>query len=320
MKHFFLLSILLLGSGAWAQTRPEVLAYAIPADAVRYERPRARRDEFEATYYLPGLGQAPRIGIPPVGIVEPEQPGDLVAVERFAPRTKVLTERRLYKDGLSFGVWRTWHPNGQLASEEPYFQDRKDGLFRHWDEEGKLVGQYQLTMGEGHVLIYNSQGRVVHDEQISFDPNVRALSMKRYTFDEIALRWLRKRKPDGLSFSFYGDDSLEHIASWVYLPNRDVISHGPFIKFDEKGAVTMKLWAIMGDDVDEKAYAAAAAEDPTLPPYFADANQYKTMVTPEAKALLKHYREMPPVKIPLEFDANGQPLLAPSLPDKEQAP
>lgn len=319
MKHFFLLSILILGSGAWAQTRPEVLAYAIPADAVRHESRLARRDEFQATYYLPG--QAPRTEAPPFRMVEPVQgqPRDLIAVEKFAPRTKVLTERRLYKDGLSFGVWRTWHPNGQLASEEPYFQDRKDGLFRHWDEEGKLVGQYQLTMGEGHVLIYDSQGRVVHDEQISYDPDVRALSMKRYGFDEISFQWLKKRRPNGLSFTFYGDDTVWIFASWVYLPNRDVISHGPFIEFDEQGTVTMKRWRISGNQVDENAYAEAAAKDPTLPPYFADANQYKTMVTPEAKALLKHYREMTPVKIPLEFDAKGEPVAAPPI-QKQEVP
>lgn len=309
MRTLFLLVTLMLPSWALAQTRPEVLAYTIPADAIRQDSSFTRGGESQATYYLPGQG--PDTEVYPFGIVEPRQPRNIIAVERFAPRTKVLFERRLYKDGLSFGVWRTWHPNGQLASEEPYFQDRKDGLFRHWDEEGKLVGQYQITNGEGHVLIYDSQGRVVHDEQISSDPNLRALSMKRYMFDEISFQWLKKRQPDGLSFSFYGDDSMKTFASWVYLPNRDVISHGPFIKFDKKGAVTMKLWAIMGRDVDEKAYAEAAAKDPTLPPYFADANQYKTLVTPDAKALLKHYREMPPVKIPLEFDGNGEPVPAP---------
>lgn len=85
------------------------------------------------------------------------------------------------------------------------------------------------------------------------------------------------------------------------------------IEFDDTGEVKRKIWRLNFKYVSEETYAKAAATDKTLPPYFKDTNQYKTLVTPEVKALIKRYRAMSPVKIPLEFGDKGEPVAAPPV-------
>jgi hypothetical protein len=41
--------------------------------------------------------------------------------------------------GLRDGVWKTWHPNGILASERTYKNDQSAGKDRYYDEQGKRI-------------------------------------------------------------------------------------------------------------------------------------------------------------------------------------
>lgn len=287
----------LFASPCIAQTRQEVLNYVIPPNALRREGGSRDPKEKNVVYYLPNA--------------EPSQ-ATLIAIEKRAVKGDMLLSRELYKNQILHGVQKEWHKNGQLMSDSPYFEGVRDGVFRHWDEKGQLVGKYQITKGVGIIKIYNSQGLLVKEVHLVIDEKQRALDMQVYSLGQRSLTWKKGPFPDGPSYSFYSDDSMWGIAFYLSLPGAaDHIFHGPYIRFDERGNVTKKEWDIRGRRVSEKEYAKVAATNKSLPPYFADANKYKTFTTPETKALLKKYREMRPVKIPLEFDGKGEPLLSP---------
>jgi hypothetical protein len=73
--------------------------------------------------------------------------------------------------------------------------------------------------------------------------------------------------------------------------------------------VLRKKWYLRNKEVDESAYAAAAAKDPSLPMYYVDVADYKQWVVGPIKEALDHYQAMPRVKIPLEFDEHGNPVV-----------
>ena len=52
------------------------------------------------------------------------------------------------KSGRTVGEWRVWHDNGVLARVIPHVAGRIHGVVRQWDEDGKLLDEY--TMSEGY--------------------------------------------------------------------------------------------------------------------------------------------------------------------------
>lgn len=51
----------------------------------------------------------------------------------------VLIQEESYLMGQRDGVWKTWHANGQLASEKTYKNDLAVGKPRYYDEQGKKI-------------------------------------------------------------------------------------------------------------------------------------------------------------------------------------
>lgn len=44
-----------------------------------------------------------------------------------------------YKNGVKDGLWRVWHPNGNIAYELQYKKGERIGVWKSYDPEGKLV-------------------------------------------------------------------------------------------------------------------------------------------------------------------------------------
>jgi antitoxin component YwqK of YwqJK toxin-antitoxin module len=51
----------------------------------------------------------------------------------------LLIREESHAMGLRDGVWKTWHPNGVLASERTYENNKSTGKERFYDEQGKRV-------------------------------------------------------------------------------------------------------------------------------------------------------------------------------------
>lgn len=294
-----------------AQTEEEVAAYAIPVDAVR-RGPFTTRvpGESEYTYYERGTNPDAPLAVP----------------KRFQPLTYpkpigrewfqggVLTRRALFKGEKKHGVQREWYRNGRLNWESPYKNGVRDGLFRHWDENGSLTAQYQMDEGDGTERIYDLEGTLISERgykgneldglAMELETGTRIRSEKRIR----SLVWYRRGVQVGRGYGFYPDEA---VASLSWLTDEGLLQ-GPAIDFRAGGEVSHKAWFIREKVVSEAEYSKVAAARPDLPQYFEDAQKYKGTVPDDVWELLKKYRSLPKVKIPLEFDELGNPVLAPA--------
>jgi antitoxin component YwqK of YwqJK toxin-antitoxin module len=261
------------------------LSYEIPPDAVRVG-PWTVRDSIPRegyNYFLPRVARERK---------------NQVGTEIFQG-TQIIQRELLWK-GKRHGVQREWHPNGVPKNQAPYNQGQMDGLFQHWDEQGRLVGRYEMRGGRGTCKLYDSQGTLVLEQEF-FNSMRNGLTMEISPISKRrSITWTKDGETVGQGCNFYPDGGLQLIA-W---------GKGPLIYFKEDGSLDNTVWRIDGQKVTEAQYAAAAG-DPALPPYFPDATLYKQQVAPEIRELLKKYQETPRVKIPLEFDAQGQPVPGP---------
>jgi antitoxin component YwqK of YwqJK toxin-antitoxin module len=287
----FTVGLLFIGTLV-AQTRKEVADFAIPADAVRGRLGHGKEDRVTyQNFFAAGADLSKREVVP------------VIAREEFYDGH--LVKRQLFRNGKNHGVWRTWHPNGQLASEEPYCDGVMDGLFRHWDESGKLIAQYIIRSGNGTRRIYDTKGRLIREvEFVNSMPNGISMTYDEQ-FSDRTIVWKKNGAVVGNAFSFYPDGSLKGITSYSAIG----ASNGPSVDFSAGGAVLRKEWYLRKKQVDESTYAAAAAKDPSLPVYYVNAADYKKWVVGPIKEALDHYQAMPRVKIPLEFDEHGNPVV-----------
>jgi len=188
------------------------------------------------------------------------------------------------------------------------------GTFKHWDEAGRLVGQYQMIKGTGVVKIYGSNGVLIREKEYKQGKD-EGLSMVLDPKDGIrSLVWYKDNMEVGKAYSFYPDDKLRGVTCCSPVSNptlAESMIDGPSVDFNPDGSLSKVEWYIHRQKVSVSEYAEAAKKDPSLPPYYEDATQYTNLVTDEVKNLLKKYRNMPRVKIPLEFGKNGEPVAEP---------
>lgn len=226
--------------------------------------------------------------------------GTLIGRETFW--RNVLVKRELFKNQKEHGVQKEWYTNGQEKLEAPYQDGVMNGLFKHWDIKGNLVGKYEMKQGNGSVRIYNSDGRLIKDYTYK-DNNRNGLAMEVSGENVWSLNWYKNGKLNGEGLDFYADGQL-NLMTWLL----DSKVNGPMIKFSHLGALVKSNWYLQGKEVSEDDYIKAARSDSTLPPHHADAVKYKDLENENVPGLKKKYLEMPRVKIPLEFDDKGSPI------------
>ena len=75
--------------------------------------------------------------------------------ERWFFRPNQIADERLYDaEGNLHGVWRRFHENGRVSTEEPYRHGVRDGTFRYWDPNGTLLAESVLRNGTGILWEY----------------------------------------------------------------------------------------------------------------------------------------------------------------------
>jgi antitoxin component YwqK of YwqJK toxin-antitoxin module len=274
------------------------LSYDLPAGAQKVG-PITTRD-FDVTYYnyfLPGtdFSRENMVGR------ESYFKGQLIDRELFKPYPKDASN--LFT--TLHGVRQTWHRSGVKASESPYRNGKMDGLFRVWNEAGQLIGQYMMHQGTGTKRIYNSDGALQREEHFE-QGRATGVYFALLQDGEVALLWKKDGHSAGSSFKFDKSDEIGRVT--CYSPEGGL--HGPALSFSQSGAVVSTTWYVNESKVSESEYKTAASTDATLPPYNENPARYKELATPEVKAVLKKYRNAPRVKIPLEFDTTGDPVLA----------
>ena len=258
-------------------------SYTVPVDAERSGPAWTReRDILLYTHFLAGAAHAR---------------SNIVAEESFFQNTRVSLE--LFRNARKHGVQREWFRNGRPKSESPYKDGLMHGIFRQWDGAGNLVAEYKMTNGSGTIVVYGSDGLLARETEIKnnlrngrsleFHSNGRVRSVAWFQGDRVIK-----------GFGFRDNGSVRHVG----------FGSGPFIYFQPEGSVEQKIWRANGSKVTEAEYKRLAAADFSLIPYYEDASRYKQLVDDSVKAILEKYRNLPPVKIPLELGADGNPLPA----------
>ena len=60
---------------------------------------------------------------------------------------KKLIEQGKFVTGLKHGIWKIWHPNGELKSKIYYRKGLKHGLEVVFNSEGVVIGEYKYSRG-----------------------------------------------------------------------------------------------------------------------------------------------------------------------------
>ncbi|EDY15969.1 MORN variant repeat protein [Chthoniobacter flavus Ellin428] len=295
-----LLCALLSGVAARAQ-ETSYLDYSIPANARKVGPDFLPPNLTEAVYLLPGTKVDPF-----TRYIEPE----LVGRERFD--NGVLVSREMFLNEKKHGVQREWYPNGQLKSEEPYRNGVMHGVFKTWSEKGALTGQATFVEGTGKLQVYDEDGVLIEETNYKGSREnglfFSRLHNPRIPDHRMTFMWVKDGVREGWAYDFYEDGTL---SSMNFAMGSSGNVYGPNIDFDKNGAIASVKWYGGELEIPEAVYAKAAALRPEMPPYYHDPDKYKEeFVTPEVRALVKDYQEMPRVKIPLEFGPDGKPILA----------
>jgi antitoxin component YwqK of YwqJK toxin-antitoxin module len=61
----------------------------------------------------------------------------------------IRSEGTLDEHGAPHGVYKQWFANGQLRLERPLNRGRYHGVHRQFDQEGKLLCQFEMVDGSG---------------------------------------------------------------------------------------------------------------------------------------------------------------------------
>lgn len=83
-----------------------------------------------------------------------------------------LAEKGKFRKGKKVGVWRTWHPNGVLATEEEWAGGQKNGNFISYSDDGVLLikGLFRSDKKEGKWINYFSNDTVVYKKDLVVKP------------------------------------------------------------------------------------------------------------------------------------------------------
>ncbi len=304
-------------------TRPEVAAYDMPHMVLRVGplgvKPMVGHTERIYNYYLPsqesetqkaGAQGATAQGVT-AGSVRPTwDSNNLIAREIYIAEPPRLVHQTLFKQGKQHGIEKLWFDNGQIYSATPFFEGQIDGTCRQWNQAGQLIAQYDIKDGTGHRQIYGTDGILQIDEPLE-KSIPHGLRMERTPKGErvfiphkdgFIIGQSYKFSAAGIlqSLNFFTDDPYEHQRNVVNDADFDIRAlHGPSLTWDQKGALSQIIWWVNNQQVTPAQYANAAKTDKSLPPYFTDANQYKTLIPPGVLALEQKYRTQPAVRIPL---------------------
>lgn len=62
-----------------------------------------------------------------------------------------LAEKGVFRNGKKVGLWKTWHPNGMLATEQEWAGGQKNGNFIAYNENGDCIekGMYRANKKQG---------------------------------------------------------------------------------------------------------------------------------------------------------------------------
>jgi hypothetical protein len=165
---------------------------------------------------------------------------------RFWCDGRVGMEYRI-EDDVMHGPFRMYHDNGRVSEVSTYVNGLEHGVTRQFDEEGVLLGTYELDHGCGLDLWYMAVGVLAEERRLE--------KGHRHGFE----RW------------WSGDNATIYIEGHFF----DSQEHGIFRRWNDRQHLRRGFpkYFILGQKVQRRAYDRACRSDPTLPKYDPDDNR-----------------------------------------------
>jgi antitoxin component YwqK of YwqJK toxin-antitoxin module len=261
------------------------------------------------TYAIPADAQRKQIS------VEPDSPNQfnyydalnhIVAIEMLGEDTKKLLERKLYKNDQLHGVQLTWYRSGSPQSSKPYRNGEMNGVFRYWDEQGRLIGCSPMLKGTGVDTVYFPNGRVKEIKEFK-DNQQSGDGLLFYSSGQLeAFTTYKDGHQVGETFLFHEDGAL-----MVYVADDGKGNpRGPRLEFTPEGQFASKTFIIYVVNhtavVSQDVYVATAQKDSSLPAFHDDPHYYIAKVPESLKQLTADYKAKKPVPIPLKDIADDK--------------
>lgn len=156
---------------------------------------------------------------------------------------------------------RSWHRNGRASGVSQYLNNRPDGRFLRWAEDGTPVADNTFVNGTGaHVIFYPSgklesvypleEGRE-HGLLLTYYASGKLKSAQRDVHGKI----------EGPNMAYYDDGKIRFFSYYV---NGKL--NGPYLGLTPKGKLETSLLFLDENQVDLKTYNLARRLDPKLIP------------------------------------------------------
>jgi len=167
-----------------------------------------------------------------------EVDGALVARQLYDKKSALEVEYGVHND-MMHGPWRSYHASGQVAHETHYIEGKEHGVARQYDEDGTLIGSYEMVYGSGLDLWYHDKG-VLAEERGYQDG-------ERHGFE----RWWNE------------DNRTIHEESHFWRG----LAHGIMRQWTAQGRLRRGYpqYFVQGEKVNKRQYLRACRTDSTLP-------------------------------------------------------
>ncbi len=155
-----------------------------------------------------------------------------------------LTAEYPLRDGRTHGVHYAWY-SGPLTFAEPYVDGVPHGTARQWDDDGILIGTYEMTHGTGVDRWFGrNEAGVVHLAEV---------------------RFMRAGRRHGFEWWLNEDEASVYIESHF----SDGRAHGIHREWNARGRLRRGFprYAVQGVRMTRRRYLRCSRDDPSLPPF-----------------------------------------------------
>ncbi|MFK0731538.1 MAG: hypothetical protein ACIWVG_10310, partial [Gloeotrichia echinulata HAB0833] len=170
--------------------------------------------------------------------------------------TGQLTMEYGLRNNQMHGCFRTWYSNGMLWEESYYLEGKEHGIAKQFNDQGELIGTYQMNYGTGVDLWYQEKGLLAEERHYQ--------NGERHGYE----RWW-----NGNNQTIYREQHFQQ-----------GIEHGIHREWNQKGRLRRGFpkYFVKGEKVTLVQYLKACSQDESLPKYLESDNDWRRLPPREA--------------------------------------
>ncbi len=109
-----------------------------------------------------------------------------------------LAEQGQFKKGLKIGLWRTWHPNGIVETNQNWNSGLKSGMFYKYDENGNLIekGSYNGDKKHGKWIDFVKKDTIEYKNGDVYIKKIKLSKEKKIELKEANKKAKESKKGD----------------------------------------------------------------------------------------------------------------------------